>query len=323
MKAILLRSFQGLVTVGVLVWVFHDPQLRANIPTVLRRAKTGWILLGVAFAGAGELANIFRWHIFLRMQKISIPLARTAMVFMIGVFFNLFLFGSTGGDVVRAAYLSADEKNKKAGVILSVVADRLIGMVVLVPFALVVVLLRYHWFQQTAAATALLWFLIVFMIAMTIFFVFAIAVTGLGLADKLPAWVVRRKSLLRVIDACGLFGRSWRESLIAYALSVPVLFGPFVTFYCAAQAFGARASLADIFSIMPIVTVVTSFPISFSGIGVREQLFKNLLGDLAGIPAETAVLISLAGFLSYISWSLVGATIYMGYKPARIRTGRK
>jgi len=323
MKAILLRSFQGLVTVGVLVWVFHDPQLRANIPTVLRRAKTGWILLGVAFAGAGELANIFRWHIFLRMQKISIPLARTAMVFMIGVFFNLFLFGSTGGDVVRAAYLSADEKNKKAGVILSVVADRLIGMVVLVPFALVVVLLRYRWFQQTAAATALLWFLIVFMIAMTIFFVFAIAVTGLGLADKLPAWVVRRKSLLRVIEACGLFGRSWRESLIAYALSVPVLFGPFVTFYCAAQAFGARASLADIFSIMPIVTVVTSFPISFSGIGVREQLFKNLLGDLAGIPAETAVLISLAGFLSYISWSLVGATIYMGYKPARIRTGRK
>jgi len=81
MKAILLRSFQGLVTVGVLVWVFHDPQLRANIPTVLRQAEPGWILLGVAFAGAGELANIFRWHIFLRMQKISIPLARTAMVF--------------------------------------------------------------------------------------------------------------------------------------------------------------------------------------------------------------------------------------------------
>ena len=40
-------------------------------------------------------------------------------------------------------------------------------------------------------------------------------------------------------EACGLFGRSWRESLIAYALSIPVLFGPFVTFYCAARAFGA------------------------------------------------------------------------------------
>src|SRR5437868_1172713 len=53
MKTMLLRIFQALVTVGVLVWVFHDPQLRANVPAVLRRAEPGWILLGVAFAGAG------------------------------------------------------------------------------------------------------------------------------------------------------------------------------------------------------------------------------------------------------------------------------
>src|SRR5882724_11184070 len=141
MKTILLRIFQALVTVGVLLWVFHDPQLRANIPTVLRQAEPGWILLGVAFAGAGELANIFRWQIFLRVQKVQVPLARTAMVFMIGVFFNLFLLGSTGGDVVRAAYLCAEQESKKAGIILSVVVDRLLGMFILVPFGVVIVIL--------------------------------------------------------------------------------------------------------------------------------------------------------------------------------------
>ena len=83
------------------------------------------------------------------------------------------------------------------------------------------------------------------------------------------------------------------------------------------EAFSAHVSLVDIFSIMPIVTVVTSLPISVSGIGVREQLFKNLLGDLTGTAAEVAVLISLVGFLSYVCWSLVGAVIWLVSKPAR------
>src|SRR5712675_657652 len=201
MKKVLIRAAQVLVTAGVLWWVFRDPQMRANMPVVLHQANIRWILLGIAFTGTAELANIFRWQIFLRVQKVRVPLARTAMMFMIGVFFNLFLFGITGGDVVRAAYLCADQKDKKSGVILSVVADRLIGMVVLVPFCVGVVLLRYRWFQQTPSATALFWSMVIFMIATTAFFVFAISVTKLGAAKRLPAWVSRRKSLMQIIEA--------------------------------------------------------------------------------------------------------------------------
>ena len=317
MKKILLRIAQVLVTAGVLTWVFHDPQMRANIPVVLRQANPWWILLGVAFAGVAELSNIFRWQIFLRMQKVRVPLARTAMVFMIGVFFNLFLFGTTGGDVVRAAYLCAEEEDKKAGVILSVLVDRLIGMLVLVPFGLVIVIVRHRWLMQTAAAKALFWFLVAFMSVLIVFFAIAFTTNRLHLADKLPAWLTKRKTLMRIIQACSLFGRSGRDSLIAYALSFPVLFGTFAPFYCAARAFNAHVSLMDMYSIMPIVLVVSWIPVSVSGIGVREGLFKRLLGDLAGVPAEAAVLISLAGFLSYVSWSLVGAVIWLVSKPAR------
>jgi uncharacterized membrane protein YbhN (UPF0104 family) len=197
------------------------------------------------------------------------------------------------------------------------VVDRLFGMLVLVPFGAVIVVVRRQWFNQTPVAQGLYWFLIVFMTVLTVFFATAFLVTRLRWTKRLPRWWTRRKWLMWLVDACALFGRSWRESFVAYALSFPVLFGTFAPFYCAARAFNAPVSLWDIFSIMPIVLVVTSVPISFSGIGVREQLFKNLLADLTGISASMAVLISLTGFLSYVSWSLAGAVIYLFSKPAR------
>lgn len=311
-----MRSAQVAITVGLLIWIFHDPQLRKGLPLVLGGANTWWLLSAVAAAGVGEAANILRWHIFLRMQGVRVSLARTGVVFMIGVFFSTFMLGVVGGDVARAAYLCAEKSDRKAGVILSVVVDRLIGMLVLIPFSVAVIVLRYRWFQQTASASILLWFLILFLVAMTLFLGFAIVVTQLGAVDRLPAWVTRRRSVCRVIRACALFGSSWGDFFATLSLSVPVLFSVFLTFYCASRAFGAPVTLVDMFSIMPIVTVATSLPITLSGIGVREGLFKDLLGDLTGTPGEVAVVISLAGFLAYIVWSLVGAAMYVMQRPA-------
>ena len=44
---------------------------------------------------------------------------------------------------------------------------------------------------------------------------------------------------------------------------------------------------------------------------VHVAVDQELLGDLAGVPGEIAVLISLVGFLSYVFWGMVGAVIYV------------
>lgn len=312
----LIRAAQVIITLGILAWVFGDAELRAGLPIVLGSADSRWLLSAVAAAGAGEAANIIRWHIFLRMQGVRVSLGRTGVVFMIGVFFSMFMLGVVGGDVARAAYLCAENTQKKAGVILSVVIDRLIGMLVLIPFSLVVVVARYSWFRQTASASALLWLLILFLAGMTAFLGFAIIITRLGAANRLPGWIARRDSIMNVIRACAMFASSWRDFFYAVLLSVPVLFGVFLTFYCASRAFGAQVSLWDMFSIMPIVVVATSLPITVSGIGLREGIFKQLLGDLTGTPAEVAIVISLAGFVAYVVWSLLGAAMYLFARPA-------
>ena len=323
MKKYALRAAQLVVTAGILAWIFHDPKMRAEIPAALRRADPRWIALGVLISGLDQLANIVRWWIFLRVQKIDVTLARAAAVFMIGVFFNLFLPGSISGDVVKVLYLAREFDRQKAAVFLTVAVDRLIGLFILVPFALVVAVVRYRWLSQTTGARTLLWLLIAFMAGAVVVIGASFAIAGFALIDKLPARFPGRARLLRFVEAYELFGRAWPQTLLGLALSAPILFTFFATWWCAARAFGADASLADIFSIMPVVTVITSFPISFSGLGVREELFKNLLGDLAHVPGEIAVLISLTGFAIYVFWSLVGAAIYACSPPIPARSVEK
>ena len=80
------------------------------------------------------------------------------------------------------------------------------------------------------------------------------------------------------------------------------------------------------FSIAPIVNTIVSLPISLGGIGVREGLFQVFLGKLCGVSDAIAVVISSTGYSLTLFWGLVGAGIYVAYRPsehARLREIRK
>lgn len=74
----------------------------------------------------------------------------------------------------------------------------------------------------------------------------------------------------------------------------------YTSFYCAGESLrastGHAASLADILSIMPLVDTIISVPISIGGIGVREILFQELLGNLAHVPPALAAFTASLGF---------------------------
>src|SRR5438128_12355446 len=76
MKKILLTLFQIAVTVGMLIWVFHDPNQRAKMAEALRTADYRWVGAGILSYGLVEVFAAFRWQILLRVHKIrlSFPL---------------------------------------------------------------------------------------------------------------------------------------------------------------------------------------------------------------------------------------------------------
>ena len=66
---------------------------------------------------------------------------------------------------------------------------------------------------------------------------------------------------------------------------------------------------------MPIVTTIISLPITPGGLGFRESLFQILMSDLAKVPGEVGILISLLGFSFFLLFGLIGGICYLFYSP--------
>jgi len=308
LKRRLAQAGQVALTVGVLFWLFRDAGKREMMFQTLRGAHASWLLLGLLVAGIGEIAGILRWRIFLRAQGIDAGFRTVTRWFFVGLFFNMFLPGTTGGDMARLYYLWRDYPAHRRGAFLTLVADRLIGLIPLILAAALGTALNYKWLTQTTATSSLLFSTLLFCAGMAAVIALSFLYSG---KSEIPRWVPAREKLGGLARAWGLFTRDGSQFTWALLLSMPVLFAYYGGFYCAARAVSAGASFAQIFTLMPIVTIITSLPISVAGLGLREGLFERLLGDLCGTPPEVASLVSLLGFLIFTVYGVIGAGVYL------------
>src|SRR6267154_3709688 len=149
MKKIVVTLFQLAATIAVLYWVYHDPEKRAQMVEALKNAQYQWVVIGILAYVLVEIAAAFRWHVLLKVQGIHLSLPRLSGLFLIGMFYNQFLPGGTGGDIIKSYLLPKETANHKAGALLAVVFDRLIGLVALVTITVTLVTLRFDLLWRT------------------------------------------------------------------------------------------------------------------------------------------------------------------------------
>src|SRR5260370_10957313 len=89
--------------------------------------------MGVLAYGVVEAAAAFRRHVLLKVQQIRLRASRLAGLFFIGLFYNQFLPGGTGGDIIKSYYLLKETPDRKAGALLAVAFYTFIRLVVFVP----------------------------------------------------------------------------------------------------------------------------------------------------------------------------------------------
>ena len=67
----------------------------------------GYLLAAAALYLAATLLTFFRWYLLVRAVSLPFRLVDALRLGLVGLFFNTFLPGSVGGDIIKAAALCA------------------------------------------------------------------------------------------------------------------------------------------------------------------------------------------------------------------------
>ena len=315
MKKVLITIIQLAVTVGLLVWVYHDPKKLSEMRQALAHARFQWLAAGVLSYLVVEAAAAFRWHVLLKVQGIRLTAPRVSGLFLIGMFYNQFLPGGTGGDIIKS-YLLLKETDRKAGALLAVVFDRFIGLVALVVITVTLVSMRFDLLSQTHETRRYLWILISLLGVSIASLVVSFLVSGFNLFHLLPHKFPGREKLIEIAAAYHLYARHWIASLVAFLASLVAHLSTFTTFLCAAYALRADVIVTDFFAVMPIERTISALPISFAGVGLREKVLQTMLHQVCGVPEGVAVLIGSLSFLMMVLCCLPGGIVYFFYRPS-------
>jgi uncharacterized protein (TIRG00374 family) len=326
MKKTLLTILQLLVTSALLYWVFHDEKVRDAMALAIRDADYRWVGAAIVAYVIVEFAAVVRWQILLKVQGINLSTARVAGLFIIGMFYNQFLPGGTGGDIVKTYLLWKETPNKKPGALLAVLFDRMIGLIALIIITGVLIFLRYGWLTRTTDAQLdsnpfhnprfYVWVVLAVFGSSVLFVATTFVVSGLNLLHKLPHRFPGREKLIEISAAYHLYARHWRATIAAFGASLACHLGTFATFLCVAYAFRANVAVVDFFAIMPVERTISSLPISFAGVGTREFILQVMLFNLCAVPPAVARMIGLTGFLVILICCLPGGIVYFFYRPS-------
>ena len=319
LKKMIMPLLQVCVTFLLLWWIFHDPAKRAQMTMALKNAELFWLIPGFICFGLVLLCSTMRWSILLSIQKIDFGWKRTWCLVMIGMFFNLFLLGSVGGDVLKIFYAMREVPKQKTAVFFSIIFDRFIGMFSLMFVTLTVCFCSYEQLIKTRVTEGLFTTVLVVFSGFIIFIIFSFLVNYFHLWRHIPSWIPGHRAMIDIASALSAYASERKVLIRAVFYSLLMNLFLFGSGICAAYAFArlpGAPGAGPMIVVMPIVNTICNIPISLSGIGVREGLFETLLNTLYGTPKSLAVLISLTSFSLTVFWSLLGGCFYLFYRPS-------
>jgi glycosyltransferase 2 family protein len=294
-------------------WTHGPPALGAT----LRSINPGALGLSLLLMGAILFGGIVRWQMVLRVPGFNLPFSRAAEISLVAHFFNSFLLGTAGGDVMKAYYAARETHHKKTEAVVTVFVDRLIGLWAMLLFASLMILPNFHLFRESGLRRIAAALVLVTVAATGFVFV---AFRG-GISRR---WTGAREQLRRLpkgewlersLDSCREFGKHSGFLPRALALSMMLNFVCVLQFWVLARGLNMQVPLLALCFVVPTVVCISALPISPSGLGVRENLFVQMLAVQAiGAAPTDSLSLSLLALAGSLFWSLIGGVVYMMFK---------
>jgi uncharacterized protein (TIRG00374 family) len=283
------------------------PLVNIGIDRLVKNANLAYLLAALMVLPISYLITSRRWHLLLHALDIQLTQSRTFVLNMVGAFYNTFMPGSTGGDLIKA-YYAAKHTTHKVRAVLSVIVDRVIGLLALIILGGVMAAVQWHVRDCRKVAIVCAAIMGATVAGLIVFYhpVWRRA-TGLD-------WLLKRMPMQRqvhhAVEAMELYGRRPGAAFTALLMTFPVHATSIISAIFAGYAFGISGpqghgmSLLYYCTVVPVVTLVGAIPISPQGAGVMEA-FAILLTKGQGVTVSQAIALAMAIRFGQMFWNLV------------------
>jgi uncharacterized membrane protein YbhN (UPF0104 family) len=292
------RILVSVVLIAVLAWRIDWA------PALAALARANWALWAAALGVYlfAQVVSSLRWRRLSHAQGFSGSRPRYLAYYFIGMFFNLVLPTSIGGDMMRTYYLVtreaaglARDERQVAG-FMAVTGDRLNGLFALIGVACVAALCcptpLPRWIRLTVGG---------------------LTAGALAAAVVMP-WagvlLASRPRLRWLAGAASRYVHAPRTVLIATLLSFLVQGANVLLAYLLGAALGLPIPPAYYGVLAPLVALLALLPISLNGMGLREAGTIVLLAPF-GVGAGEAVTLAVLTFAVYTAASLGGGAVLL------------
>lgn len=247
-----------------------------------------------------QTVSAFKWMLILRSLNQNKTFWECLRAYFLGMYVNSFGLGIVGGDAVRA--LSVNAESKKSAII-SVIFDRFHGFLVLSALGSVCGFIYAPGLDRTHLFVP--------------FLLMAIALAGVAaifLSAKLERlhWPEKWQNYKDVLlFASSLkFGEFVKVSVISVVFHLLQL----MALWLFSRHYGVELSPYYWISVMALVNIVSTLPISWNGLGIREALLMLYMTPQP-LDATMIIAFSLIWLFAIICGSLLGAImgIFQGF----------
>lgn len=247
----------------------------------------------------GQFICAYKWKLLADSMGYKSKLTEYYDYYLVGMFFNLFLPTTVGGDVAKCYYLAKrNPGTRRSPAVYSVLAERFSGVAVII------------WMCTIAMFTSLgdpvSWHFKLFMSLLSLAIIIVPPIFPWACRTFFP----KNKWVKRMLKDTEVY---WsRPDLVFKALYWSILFH--ILIFCIhiaiGHAMGLKISYAYYLIVYPMTAVAGFIPLSFNGLGPREWTYSHFFA-LVGIKSSAALAFSIFWFGIVVLSSLIGGIFYI------------
>ncbi len=279
---------------------------RPGMVRTLREIDLWALLPALGFLVLASLCVVTRWWRLLGLNNCATTWYDSFRYTYSGLFFNTVVPGINGGDVARAVAVVRDHPDRRSDAFMTVVVDRVIGLVGMVFVGTILVLRADERMDPLKLPVGL--FCLALVLGMGLFFNGAVRrlVRFDGLVAKLP----QGERLLRLDAGARRLLAKPGEVVLALGFSFGNHAFNGLAVFTAARALGTTLDLQDWVTVMAISNTLAAVPLSPGGLGVGEVMFGSL-AEMLGSTYAIGVATSLVYRMILYVMSLFGGLVML------------